>query len=236
MFGHISGDQSSAAADDFEFAFSGVGQMSRAQSGVNGHIIDALFGLFLNNLEDHFPGEVDIIVIAVGSACDLIDGHGTDWYGRVGDDIGADNGEIAPGTQIHYGIGAVADGGLEFFNFGLGAAGKAGSTDIGVDFCGQIASYADRFQGIVSDIGRYYGASCCNFVHNEFRCPVFGLCHFNHGRGNDALLCGGELSIVVLHKKLPGNAVTHRERNEKSCSNSLLDIARTGSKGIISAA
>ena len=54
-FGH----DGAAARDDAGHAFGGEGHVGEAHTGVNGEIIDALFGLLDERIAEDFPSQLD---------------------------------------------------------------------------------------------------------------------------------------------------------------------------------
>ena len=101
-FGH----DRAAARDDAGQTLSGRRDVAQQYAGVNGEVVDALFGLFQQGIAEDFPGEV------LGDAVDLlqrlVNRHSTDGDRTVTQDPLAGFVDIAAGREIHHRIGAPA--------------------------------------------------------------------------------------------------------------------------------
>ncbi len=83
-------------------------------AGVNGHVIDALLGLLLDDFEHH----VDVQIFNPADAGkSFVYRHRPDRHWRILDDLLADERDVAPGRQVHHGISAELDGVPQLLQF-----------------------------------------------------------------------------------------------------------------------
>ena len=81
---------------------------------MNGHVVHALLSLLFDDFEHHVRGEV---LNALHARDGLVDRNGTDRHGRVAQDRFADFVNIAAGREVHHGVGAVVDRGVQLLEF-----------------------------------------------------------------------------------------------------------------------
>src|SRR5580704_12964003 len=111
---HPVSHQRAAAADDAGDALADEGNVFAQDAGVDGHVVDALFGL----LFDDFEHEVESEIFGAANAGDrFVNGDGADGNGRGIDDGLPNFGDVAAGAEIHHGVGAVMDGVMELLQF-----------------------------------------------------------------------------------------------------------------------
>ncbi len=184
---HPLGDEGAAAGDDAGDPLGGQGQVLQQDTGVDRLVVGALLGMMLHHLHEVVRGEV---FHAVNLGHDLVDGHGADGDGCVIDDRLADAVDVAAGGEVHDGIGAVVDGGVELLQLLVDVGGDGGVADVGVDLDGAGLADADDIQpaGEVTDVGGDNHATAGHFVAHDFRRKVFPLGDTAHGVGDDALL------------------------------------------------
>ena len=91
--GHPSGHERAAAADDAGDAVADERQEFAHDAGVNGHVVHALLGLFLDHFQHDIGGE---IFGALDAGEGFVDGHGADGNGRSVDDGATDEGMSPP--------------------------------------------------------------------------------------------------------------------------------------------
>ena len=165
------GHDRAAAGDDAGDALGGEMDVGEAHAGVDGEIVDALFGLLDQRVAIDFPGELRD---AVDFFQRLVDRHGADGHGRVADDPVADVVDVAAGGEVHDGVGAVADGPDHFVDFLGHGGGDGGVADIGVDLHEEVAADDHRLELGVIDVGRDDGAAAGDFLADEFRRDEIG--------------------------------------------------------------
>ena len=156
-----------AARHDAGDAVGGQRHVGEPDAGVDGEIIDALFGLLDQRVLEHFPVELDRI--AVDLLQRLIDRHGADRDRRVAQDPFAGVVDVAAGREVHHGVGAPADRPDHLLDFFLDRGGDGAVADIGVDLDEEIAADDHRLEFGVVDVGRDDGAAARDFVAHEFR-------------------------------------------------------------------
>src|ERR1700722_15845936 len=96
-----------AARDDAGDTLRGQRYISQAHAGMDGEIIDALFGLLDQRVPEHLP--VELQRVAADLLERLIDWHRADRDRRVAQDPGSDVVDVAPGRKVHHRVGAPAD-------------------------------------------------------------------------------------------------------------------------------
>ena len=93
-----------AAGHDAGDAIRRERHIGQQHPGVNGHVVDALFGLLNHGIAEDLPGQ------RVGFTIDLlerlIDRHGADGHGRVPDNPLARGVDVVAGREVHHGVGA----------------------------------------------------------------------------------------------------------------------------------
>jgi hypothetical protein len=82
-------------------------------AGVDGHVIHALLRLLFDDFEHHASVE---IFYSLHSRDGFVDWNGADGDGRMADDGFANGGNVASGREVHYGVGAVVNGGVQLFS------------------------------------------------------------------------------------------------------------------------
>ncbi len=114
---HPLGEERAASGDDADGALLDIFEVGHADAGVDGEVVDALFGLVLEGFHDEVAIEVfDLLADDHG-----VDGDGADGDRGVFEDGGAGCVEVASGGEVHDGVGAPALGPLELFDFFVGA-------------------------------------------------------------------------------------------------------------------
>jgi hypothetical protein len=101
------GHDRAAAADDAGHAVGGQRHVAQQHAGVDGEVVDALFGLLDQRVAEDFPGQV--LGLAVDLFQRLIDRHGADRHRRVADDPFAGFVDVLAGGQVHHRVAAPAD-------------------------------------------------------------------------------------------------------------------------------
>ena len=165
---HPLGHQGPAAADDARHAPLGERQMRAQQSGMDGHVIDALPGLLLDHVEKVLRPHVGDVVQLLGQ---LIDGHRADRHRGGVDDPLPHGVDFLAGGEIHHGVGPVADRQRELFQFALRVAGDRRLADVGVDLRPGGDADADRLQVLaqMDHVGRNDHPPAGHFVPDQFR-------------------------------------------------------------------
>ena len=127
---HPLGQDGSAAAHDSGDALRGHRDVLDEHAGMDGHVVDALLGLLLDDFEHDFAGEV---LDPADAAERFVDRDGADGDGRILDDGLADARDIAAGREIHDGVGAEFDGVAQFLELLLDVGGGGGVADVRID-------------------------------------------------------------------------------------------------------
>jgi hypothetical protein len=109
--------------DDAGHAVGGQRHVAQQHAGVDGEVVDALFGLFDQRVAEDFPGQV--FGLAVDLFQRLIDRHGADGDRAVADDPFAGFVDVLAGGQVHHGVAAPADRPGHFLDFFLNAGPSA---------------------------------------------------------------------------------------------------------------
>ena len=164
VVGHPLRQDGAAAADDAGDALGDHRQVLDEDAGVDGHVVDALLRLLFDDFEHEVGGEV---FDALHARDRLVDRHGADGHGRVAEDGFADLVDVAAGGEIHDGVCAVVDGGVQLLEFGLDVGGDGGVADIGVDLALRLDADGHGLEFRVVDVGRDDHASGGDFVADE---------------------------------------------------------------------
>jgi hypothetical protein len=148
------------------------------------HIIDALFGLLLDNFEHHLARQV---FHPPHARQRLVDRHRADRHWRFVDDRLPDARNVAARRKVHHGIGAVLDAILQLGQFfgDIGCGRRV--ADIRVDLALRRHTDAHRLQARMTDIGGDHHPSACHLVANQLRGDVLPLCHMLHFFSDHAL-------------------------------------------------
>ncbi len=179
--------------------------VGQPHAGVDGKIVDALFALLDQRVLVELPGELYGIAFALLQR--LINGNGADRDRRVSKNPFARGVDIAARGEIHHGVGAPADRPHHLVDFFLDRRGHRGVSDIGVDFCQEIAADDHRLEFAMVDVAGDDGASARDFAAHEFRGDEGGH------RGAEALAVGkggfGAFELRLAAKIFAGGDVDH---------------------------
>ena len=141
--------------------------VGQPHAGVDGEIIDALFALFDQRVLVDLP--VEFYGIAVDLLQRLVDRHGADRDRRVAQDPFPRGVDVAPGREVHHGVGAPADRPHHLVDFFLHRRGDRGVADIGVDLGEEIAADDHRLEFAVVDVAGDDRAAARDLAAHEFR-------------------------------------------------------------------
>src|SRR5579863_8703558 len=178
------GEQSAAARDDALDALMAA-QFANALArnpAMQGHVIDALTGLAFDHFEEKRGFEIHDR--AFGGY--MVNRHGAEDDRAAGENLDADLVEVGAGGEIHDGIRAVTDGGIEFLDLFLDELMEVGSADIGVDLGAKFAADADGAEvmmEVMRDNDLAGGDEGANFLGGE----AFVLGDFAHLLSDNAL-------------------------------------------------
>ena len=166
-FGH----DRAAARDDAGQTLRGHRDVAQQYAGVNGEVVDSLFGLFQQGIAEDFPGEV------LGDAVDLlqclVNRHSADGDRTVTQDPLAGFVDIAAGREIHHRIGAPAGRPDQFLDLFFDGGGHRRVADISIHFYQEVAPDNHRLRLRVVDIGRDDGAPGGHFIADKLGGNVF---------------------------------------------------------------
>ena len=85
-------------------------------SGVERHVVDALFRLVLDHVEQVVGGELLELFLLLNC---LVDRNRADWNGRGVDDRLSNRVDVAAGGEVHHRVGAVLHSHAELFDFAV---------------------------------------------------------------------------------------------------------------------
>ena len=111
------------------------------------HIIDALARLPLDHFEEVLG--VELHDRALGG--DLVNRHGAEDDRASREYLAANLVEVGAGREIHHRVGAIAHGGVEFFDFLFEQLMEIRGADIGVDLGAQALADTDRAKIMMHD-------------------------------------------------------------------------------------
>jgi hypothetical protein len=144
------GHDRAAARDDAGDAVGGERDVGKPHAGMDGEIVDALFGLLDQRVLVDLPGQLDRI--AVDLLQRLVDRHGADRDRRIAQDPFADGVDVAARREVHHGVGAPADRPHHLVDFFGHRRGHGGVADIGVDLGEEVAADDHRLEFGVVDV------------------------------------------------------------------------------------
>ena len=125
--------------------------MLHQDAGVDRHVVDALFGLLFDHVDQEVVGDR---LGALRTLDCLVDRHRTDRNGGVSDVRLADRVEVLAGAQIHHRVRPVVNRRVELFEF-LGAVARGlAVADVGVDLRGELAADDHRIETLVGAVRR----------------------------------------------------------------------------------
>jgi len=169
--------------------------MLHQDAGVDRHVVDALFGLLFDHVDQEVVGDR---LGALRTLDCLVDRHRTDRNGGVSDVRLADRVEVLAGAQIHHRVRPVVNRRVELFEF-LGAVARGlAVADVGVDLRGELAADDHRIQRVVCVVRRDHRLPLGDLVPDELRIPVLPCCDPLH-RGRD-LAVSGALELRARHR------------------------------------
>jgi len=189
---HPRAHQRAAAADDAGDPVRRQRQVFLQHAGMDRHVIDALLGLVLDHVEHLLRRDVGGVLDVLD---DLVDGHRSDRHRRGVDDRLADGVDVAAGRQVHHGVGAKVDGGVQLFQLVVDRAGDGGVADVRVDLAqGRDADrhWLEVLLEVV-DVGRDDHAAARDLGTNQVGVEVFPLGDEVHLRSDRALAGSFEL-------------------------------------------
>ena len=194
---HPLGKNRAAAAYDACDALRNHRQILNEYAGVDGHVVHALLGLFL----DDFEHDVAIQVFDALHARDgFINRHGADRNRRVAQDGFANLVNVAAGREIHYGVGAIVNGRVQFLQFLIDVRGDGGVADVRIDLAERGDADRHRLEFGMVDVRRDDHASASDFVADEFRgllFPVGDVLHLFGDYSAAGISHLGEVSVGV---------------------------------------
>ena len=169
---HPLGQNRAAAAYDAGDALGNHRQILDQYAGVDGHVVHALLGLFLDDFEHHVGVQV---FDALHARNRFIDRHGADRHGRMAQDGFANLVNVAAGGEIHHGIGAIVNGRVQLLQFLIDVRGDGGVADVRVDLAERGDADRHRLEFGMIDVGRDDHAPARDFVADQFRRGCFSL-------------------------------------------------------------
>ena len=169
---HPMGHQRAATAHDAGNALAHKRHVLAHHSGVNGHVIHALFGLLFDDFEHQAESQ---IFRAPHAGNRLVDGNRANRNRRSVNDGPANFGNVPAGREVHHRVRAVVDGVVEFFQllFDVGAGG--GIADVGVDFAFAGDANGHRLEVRMMDVRGNNHASTGDFAADQFRLEFFAF-------------------------------------------------------------
>ena len=117
----------------------------------------------------------------------FVDGHGADGHGRVADDGFADFVNVAAGGEIHDGVGAVVDGGVQLFELFVDVGSDGRIADVGVDLAERGDADGHGLEFGMVDVGGDDHAAASDFVADQLGRDLFAVGDVLHFLGDDAL-------------------------------------------------
>ncbi len=146
-------------------------QGASGDAAMDGHEIDPILGLLLDDLEHMVDGNLaDLFLLLFHDLGDgLIDGYGSQGDRTILEDFPADGVELAAHGKIHHRIGAGLEADAELLQllFHLGII--AGRADIGVDLGGETLAHGHDFLKVVVFVLRDADGALGHPLHEKLR-------------------------------------------------------------------
>ena len=126
------------------------------------------------------------VLQALGLGHQVVDGHGAEGHGALGQQGGADGVQVAAGGEVHDRVGPVLQGRgqLVLFLFQVDVVRRG--ADIGVDLDPDPGADGYRLQALMPGIGRDHQGAASQAVPDHLRGQALRLGRLLHGRGNFA--------------------------------------------------
>ena len=105
----------------------------------------------------------------------------------MADDGFADGVDVAAGGEIHDGVGAVVDGGVQLLELFVNVRSDGGVADVGVDLAERLDADRHRFEFGMVDVGGDDHAAASDFIAHQFGRDLFAVGDVAHLFGDDAL-------------------------------------------------
>ena len=170
VVGHPLGKDGAAAADDAGDALGNQRQILDQHAGVDRHVVDALLGL----LFDDFEHDVGVEVFDALHARDrFVDRHRADRNRGMAEDGFANLVDVAAGGEVHDGVGAVVDGGVQLLEFFVDVRGDGRVADVGVDLAERGHADGHRLELGMVDVGGDDHPSTRDFVADQLGRELF---------------------------------------------------------------
>ena len=191
------------AADDAGHAIACQRYIGQENTGVNGHIVHALFALLDDGIAEDLPGQILCYTIDLFQS--LVDGHGANGNRGIAQDPLAGGVDIVTGGKVHYGVCAPLGGPAQFGYFFLDRGCDRRVANIGIDFGKEFTPNDHGLRLRVVDIIRDNGAAASHLSANEFRIAVLTQCYEFHFAGDDSLA-----GVVHLGNAAPRQGLKRR--------------------------
>ncbi len=160
-------DQRPAPRDDPGDPVGGERDVVAEDAGVEGHVVDPLLGLVLDDVEQALLGEVLDLLDLLDR---LVHRHGADRHGAGGDDGATDSVDVAAGGEVHHRVGAEVDGHLELGQLVIDVGGDGRIADVGVDLADGLDPDSHRLETLleVLAVGGDHHPAPGDLVANRF--------------------------------------------------------------------
>ena len=187
---HPLGHQRPAAADNAGQPLLGKRHVLSQQRAVDGHVVDALPGLLLDDVQEVPRLHVEDVVELLDH---LVDRHGAHRNGDRIEDPAADGVDLVARREVHHRVGPVTDCRADLFELAIRVAHQRRVSQVGVDLGPPGDADAERHEAVfqMCPVGGDDHASPGDFVSDRFRGEPFALgdgFHLGRDRTGDGLL------------------------------------------------
>ena len=210
---HPLGQDGAAAADDAGNAPRSERNVLHQHAGVDGHVVHALLGLFLDYIQHHARAQV---FHAAHARQRFVNRHGADRHRRSADDGLANGGNVAAGREVHHRVGSVFHRIAQLFQFAFHVRNHRRVADIGVDLALGGNPDRHRLQVGVVDVGGNNQAPARHLGAHQLGRQAFALRDKVHLFGDDPLPGIIQLRAylvvftffypVTAHRRLPSSS------------------------------
>ena len=160
------GQDAASSADNAGHATGGHRDESQEHPGVNGEIVDTLFGLLDEGVPIDFPSQ--ILGLAADLFQSLINGNGPDGHRGVSQDPLPGGVDVLARRKIHHRVGSPLGGPAHLLDLFLDAGGHGAVADVGVNLHQKISTNNHRLVLRVIDVRWDNGPSGGDFATDEF--------------------------------------------------------------------
>ena len=193
VVGHPLGHDGAAATHNAGDALGNQRQVLHQHAGMDGHVVHALLGLLFDDFQHQVGAEV---FNAFHARYCFVDWHSADGHRRLTEYGFTNLADAATGGEVHYGVRAKMNGGVQFAQLFVHIGGDGRIPDVGVDLAQRGHANAHGLQFGMVDVGGNDHPSHRHFIANGFRGKLFTLGNVQH------LFCNQSFAGIMHLRKI----------------------------------